>query len=129
MKQMLLQEKYPVYTIEMQKDEMRYNTMDNVIDYFLGEIEGHPAATYIALFDHYNHTKNLENGEINPEIINAYDIVFCFGIKIPNPQVLAVRPRSIGIAEMQDCFVISFMEAPMPIANEAMETWARGLKI
>jgi hypothetical protein len=28
------------------------------------------------------------------------DIIFCFGFAIPNPQVLAVRPRSVGIADL-----------------------------
>ena len=42
--------------------------------------------------------------------------------------MLAVRPRSIGVAETTRGFVISFMEAPMPIANAAMEDWAEGLR-
>jgi len=129
MKQMLLQEKYPVFTLELNKDETYHNTMDGIVDYFLVRIHEHHIAEFIALFDHYSHTKALSQGEINPEIIAAQNIIFCFGTNLPNPQVLAIRPRSIGIAEFNDKFVISFMETPMPMANQAMETWAKDLLI
>ena len=58
----------------------------------------------------------------------AVDIIFCFGFAIPTPQMLAVRPRSIGIADMGDKFVISFLEAPMQPANQAMEAWTIALR-
>ncbi len=41
---------------------------------------------------------------------------------------MAVRPRSIGVSDMGDRFVIIFMEAPNPVANEAMENWTKALK-
>ncbi|MEZ5451566.1 MAG: hypothetical protein R3E93_01925 [Thiothrix sp.] len=128
MKQTMLMEKYPIYTIEIGKDEIVHNTMDGILDYFLAKIDAHPIASFIALFDHYTHTKALgDKGEMNPEILDARDVVFCFGQKLPTPQMLAIRPRSIGVAEMADKFVISFLETPMPHANEAMESWAKGL--
>ena len=37
-------------------------------------------------------------------------------------------PRSIGIADLGDRFVISFMDAPMKPANEAMQAWALALR-
>jgi hypothetical protein len=42
--------------------------------------------------------------------------------------MLAVRPRSIGIADLGDRFVISFMEAPMAAANQSMEAWTLALR-
>lgn len=45
-----------------------------------------------------------------------------------NPKVLAIRPKSIGVAELANSFIISFLEAPNPAANEAMETWTLALK-
>ena len=47
----------------------------------------------------------------------------------PKQQIifLAVRPRSIGVAEMADSFVVSFLEAPNPEANAAMESWVKGI--
>jgi len=49
-------------------------------------------------------------------------------MQLPNPQVLAVRPRSIGICELDDKFIVNFLEAPMKPANDAMESWAKALK-
>ena len=55
-------------------------------------------------------------------------MIFCFGFALPNPQVLAMRPRSIGVADLGGKFVLSFMEAPMKPANEAMEALVKGLR-
>ena len=41
---------------------------------------------------------------------------------------MAVRPRSIGIADMGDRFVVSFMDAPMKPANDAMQAWTLALR-
>jgi hypothetical protein len=41
---------------------------------------------------------------------------------------MAVRPRSIGIADMGDRYVISFMDAPMKAANDAMQAWTLALR-
>lgn len=67
-------------------------------------------------------------GPIAPEIRAAKNLVFCFGLQLPNPNVLAVRPRSIGIADCGDKFVVNFLEAPMKPANDAMEGWAKALR-
>ena len=83
--------------------------------------------SYIGTFDHFAHTKTI-GGDIAPEIVAASNVLFCFGHALPNPQVLAVRPRSIGIADLGDRFVISFMDAPMKPANEAMQAWALALR-
>lgn len=127
MKQTMLMEKYPVYTLEIGKDEITHPTMQDIMAYFRAKIDAHPIARFIAMFDHYSHTKALADGEMNPDILDAQDIIFCFGQKLPTPQMLAIRPRSIGVAEMADKFVISFLETPMPHANEAMENWAKRL--
>lgn len=126
MKQTLLQEKYPVYVAEVSKSETRYTTVDEVVDYYKAQIAANPKVKFIAVFDHYAHTSQI-GGSIAPEIKAAAEVIFCFGIALPNPLVLAVRPRSIGIADVGDKFVISFLEAPMAPANEAMEAWTKGL--
>lgn len=127
MKQTLLQEKYPVYVAEISKEETRFQNVDEIVDYLRGKIAENPKIQYIGLFDHLAHTRNI-GGEINPDIRAAVDLIFCFGIALPNPQVLAVRPRSIGIADMGDKFVVSFLEAPMKPANDTMEAWVKGLR-
>ena len=127
MKQTLLQEKYPIFVAEISKDETTYRTVDALIDYYRAKIAENPKVQFIGVFDHFAHTTKI-GGPIMEGMTAAVDIIFCFGFAIPNPQMLAVRPRSIGIADMGDKFVISFMEAPMRPANEAMEAWTRALR-
>jgi hypothetical protein len=127
MKQTLLQEKYPVYTLEISKSETKHKNCDEIIAFLKSRVDEHKIACYIAEFDHYAHTTALEEGEIAEGIIAAKNIVFCFGIKLPKAEMMAVRPRSIGVVEYDDRFVVSFLEAPMPMANQAMESWAKAL--
>ena len=127
MKQSLLQEKYPVYSLELSREETSLKDVDAIIDFLKQKVEAHPAAKLIAVFDHYGHTYSLPNGEIAPDIVDAKNLVFCFGMKLPNPQVLAVRPRSIGVTETKAGYVINFLEAPMPEANRMMEEWVKSV--
>jgi hypothetical protein len=127
MKQITVMEKYPVYTIRIDKSETSYQNVDEVLAYLKEQIEAHPIATYIGQFDHYAHTSSLEVGEISEDIKDAKNLICCFGKVLPKPEVLAVRPRSIGVAEMEDAFVVSFLEAPNPDANAAMEQWVKRL--
>ncbi len=127
MKQTLLQEKYPIFVAEIGKDETDCQTVEAVADYLKARIAEKEKVVFIGVFDHYAHTRGL-GGEIAPGIVGALDVIFCFGFALPNPQVLAVRPRSIGVADLGDKFVISFLEAPMKPANDAMEAWVLGLR-
>ena len=127
MKQTLLQEKYPIFVAEIGKAETTYQTVDALVDYYKGKIAENPKVQFIGVFAHYAHTSKI-GGPIVEGMTAAVDIIFCFGFAIPNPQMLAVRPRSIGIADMGDKFVISFMEAPMQPANQAMEAWTLALR-
>ncbi|MCB1759943.1 MAG: hypothetical protein KDI68_09230 [Gammaproteobacteria bacterium] len=128
MKQLLLQERYPVFTLEVEKQETLFTSVDEILDHLKQQIDDNEIATFIAIFDHYSHTRSLTHGQIDSAILDAKNIVFCFGITLPNPQAMAVRPRSIGVVETHDEFIITFMEAPMPLANVAMESWARSIR-
>ena len=127
MKQKVFKEKYPIFELIVQKSETECRNVDEVIAHFKAKIDAHPVATYIATFDHYAHTTSLPEHEIAEEIQAAKNIVFCFGKELPTPEVMAVRPRSIGVSDMGDRFVIIFMEAPNPVANDAMESWSKAL--
>ena len=127
MKQTIFKEKYPVYTLELQKDEIKQKNVPEIIAYFKKLIEAHPIAKYIAIFNHYEHTTGF-GGKINPDIKDMQNIIFCFGPEIPNTKVAAVRPRTLGICELEDSFVIEFMEAPSPQAHEDMMNWTKALK-
>ncbi len=41
--------------------------------------------------------------------------------------ILAARPRSIGVCELENSFFIEFLEAPMEQLNAVMEDWARSI--
>ncbi len=127
MKQITVLEKYPVFILEINKNETSYKNVNEILAYIKSQIQAHPIATYIGDFDHYSHTSSLSEGKIAEEIVDAKNIICCFGKVLPKPEVLAVRPRSIGVAELEDHFVVSFMEAPNPDANAAMEKWVKGI--
>ena len=127
MKQTIMMEKYPVFEIDIKKDETTFKNVDEIMAYLKEQIDAHPIAVYITTFDHYTHTKALEEGQMSDDILDAKNIVCCFGKNLPKANMLAVRPRAIGVGELKDEFVISFLEAPNPIANEAMEGWVKGL--
>jgi len=127
MKQITVLEKYPVFTLEVKKNETSYKNVDAILAYLKEKIDTHPVAVYIGEFDHYAHTNSLAEGEIAEDIKDAKNIICCFGKKLPKPVVLAVRPRSIGVADMGDGFVVSFLEAPNPEANSAMEDWVKSI--
>jgi hypothetical protein len=127
-KQTLLMEKYPVFALELARSETRLGSVDAICAYFRERIEAHRSGQFIAIFDHYAHTCALPEGKVGEDVLAAKNVLFCFGIALPNPYVLAVRPRSIGVAETRAGFVITFLEAPMPVANAAMEDWANGLR-
>jgi len=127
MKKSIIMEKYPVFELNIKKSETKFQTADDIIEYLKEKIDNHPIAIYIATFDHYSHTKSLADGEVASDILDAKNIVCCFGKNLPKANLLAVRPRSIGVAELSDEFVVSFLEAPNPIANDAMESWVKGI--
>jgi hypothetical protein len=126
MKKTIFMEKYPVYTLEIPKEETTYKTISEILTYLKALVDEHKIAKYIATFNHYEHTTSI-NGDINPEIKDAQNLVFCFGPAIPNTKILAARPRSIGIAELEDKFIIEFLEAPKEQLNDLMETWAKSI--
>ena len=127
MQQTLRQDTYSVYCLEIAPEETPFATVEEIAGYFRERIEAHRSARFIAEFDHYAHTKSLPEGQVDEEILGARNLVFCFGIALPDPRALAVRPRSIGIAQTRSGFLVTFLETPMPIANTAMEDWAEGL--
>jgi len=127
MQQMIINEKYPVFVLDILKTETTFTNVVDILKFFKTKIEQHPVAKYIGEFDHYEHTKAVD-GEINSEIRDCQIVIFCFGSKLPNGKITAARPRSMSVTEYEDKFEISFLEAPALIANEVMEGWIKELK-
>lgn len=126
MQQKIFKEKYPIFSLEFGKTESKYDCVPEILDALQQKIEAHPKAGFIARFNHFEHTTNI-GGEIADEIQDAQNIILCFGMQLPSADPVAVRPRSIGVTDLGDRFVVNFLEAPNPIANETMETWAKSL--
>lgn len=119
---------YPIFELTLDKAGSRFAHAADIIAELQANIAAHPIAKFIAIFDHYEHTTQTLKGEVEAGMLDAQNIIFCFGTKIPNAQVLAVRPRSIGVVEYADRFVVSFLEPPMPVATEAMVAWVTALQ-
>ena len=120
-------DKYPVFSFELAKNATSFTSTDEIINQLEAKVKADPTAAFIGKFDHYAHTKALPEGEVASDILAAQHLIFCFGIKLPNPLAMAARPRSIGVVEQADKFVISFMEAPNPKMTEKIKTWVKGL--
>ena len=128
MQQELFNQDYPIYTININKASTTYKNIPEILAALQSKIEAHPVATYIGTFNHYAHTISLgDAGQISDEILDAQNLLCCFGKSLMDPKMLAARPRSIGVAELKGSFVISFLKAPNPAANEAMEKWITSL--
>ena len=128
MKKTIFMDKYPVYTLTLEKNEIKQKNIPEIIEYFREKVDKHPIAKFIAVFDHYAHTKEL-NGPIMEGLKDAQNFIFCFGPAIPNTKILAARPRSIGICELEDSFVVEFIEAPKEELHALMESWAKSLVV
>lgn len=127
MEQKLALGKYPIFTKEIAKSSIKFANVKEIISYFKKQIEANPMVAFIGIFDHYNHTKNI-GGSIPAEMKDIHNIIFCFGPQVPNIDIVAVRPRSIGIVELEDRFVINFLEAPGAMPNQVMMQWVAGLE-
>ena len=121
-------EKYPTHHLDILKSATHFASVDDFMQFFSEKVETNPLAQKIAEFDHYAHTSSLPEGEIAPTIKAAKQLIFCFGIKLPNPLAMAPRPRSISICELEDRFTIVFMEAPNPAMHKTMLEWVAELQ-
>jgi hypothetical protein len=127
MKKTIFMDKYPVFSLEISKNETTFTSVTEIITYLQNLVEAHPVATFIAIFDHYAHTSAMTDGVIAPEIKDAKNLIFCFGKQLPSTKILAVRPRSIGVSELENSFVIDFLEVPNEQLHETTEKWAKSI--
>ncbi len=128
MTQSLLMDKYSIYSVQIKKNETTLTDVDSIIAYLQEKIAKHPFAIEIAIFDHYTHTQSIQDYVLADNIQAAKNLVFCFGKMLPDPKMLAVRPRSIGIADLGDEFEISFLEVPNEALQKVTEEWVKSIK-
>ncbi|WP_457745183.1 DUF6858 family protein [Sulfurimonas sp.] len=123
----ILLDTHPMYAFKILKSEIKISNIIEIIEYFQTKIKENPEAVFITVFDHYAHTKELD-GEIKEGILDAKNLLFCFGHTIKNIEILAFRPKSIAICELENSFVFEFLETPRPEVNNWMQTWIKELK-
>ncbi len=123
----LFMDKYPTFSLDINKAETKFTSVDEIIAQLEQKVAADPIGVNIAVFDHFAHTTSLAGHEIDPDIKAAKNLIFCFGIKLPSPLAMAPRPRSFGVCELSDRFVVSFMEPPNPQMNELMKNWCNEL--
>ncbi len=104
------------------------DSVEAIVKYLQQCAENHPLCQYIGRFNHLEHTRSLPQGQVDENILAAENILLCFGLTIPEPASLAMRPRSIGVCETPGHYIISYMETPMPMANSAIAGWLESLK-
>ncbi|MEA3273860.1 MAG: hypothetical protein U9Q81_00865 [Pseudomonadota bacterium] len=128
MNKIQLLDKYPVYVEELAKADTECASTDDVIARLREQIEAKPPASLIGVFDHYAHVEGQPEGKIAGEIKDSKHILFCLSNAIPNPLIAAVRPRAISVVELDEKFVISYLEAPVEAPNQVMAGWIESLR-
>jgi hypothetical protein len=84
------------------------------------------ATALIGVFDHYGF--NLRAGAPLPMCMqDAKTILFCRGSLLLDPMLLALCPSAIGVADMGNRFVISFLDAPAVFPAETVGQWVEDL--
>lgn len=119
-----LKDLYPVYVRKISGGNY---SIESIIDILKENIKQHPFAEFITIFDHYALTTKIDGHVLSEDILGAKDLIFCFGKEFLVPEMLAIRPRSIGIAKTTEGFTISFMQAPNEQANQSMIDWVNAL--
>ena len=127
MEQTHFNEKYPVYEARIEKSETTATSCNEMLERLKADVAADERTKFIGEFDHVAHTRDI-GGEVAEGILAAGHVVFCFGMKLPNARVMAVRPRSIAVTEFDDHFIVNFLEPPVPVATEAMEGWVKALR-
>jgi len=116
-------EKLAICTVEVAKSETRLRSLDEIVDYLRACIEAEPLARSSpsstlrahALAAERRHRRGHPRRQ-EPGVLLRHHAA--------GPAGPGARPRSIGVCELDDRFVLTFAEAPMPVANLAMERWA-----
>lgn len=128
MQQALLREDDPVCTIELEKSKMRHANMDALLAALKARVDAHPTAAYIATVDQESNLDARARQNAAVDYVASKLMVFSFEVDMPNPGVLVVRPRTVGVTEFADRFVINFIVVPTSMANDPMEDWVHALR-
>ncbi|MFI0460282.1 MAG: DUF6858 family protein, partial [Candidatus Thiodiazotropha endolucinida] len=59
MKQVVKETGIPIFSIEMDFSECRFDTTEEIVAFLVEQVKSHKAARYITTFDHLKHTSEL----------------------------------------------------------------------
>ncbi len=121
MEKKIINEEFPIYYKEIAKRDTSYKHIGEIIAALQTRLADNPSAQVIAVFNLYDHVR-MRDGQVADEILGAQNLLFCVANAIPNSDLVALRPRSIGLTEFADRFVLNFMEAPAHPVTETMRT-------
>lgn len=117
---------YPVWIEEIAKADTPWHDADEIAAALQEHIRRCGAA-FIGVFDHYG--LNLRLGAALPlDMQDAKTILFCPGAQLLDPLLLALSPCVIGVADMGNRFVISFLDAPIVSPTETLSLWVENLR-
>ncbi len=119
MLQKVINEKFPIYYQEILKEKTTYRNIPEIIDALKAALAKNPSSQVIAVFDLHDHVQK-RGGKIADDILGAQTLVFCVANAIPYADIVALRPRSIGVTEFTDRFVLNFLEAPAQPVTDTM---------
>lgn len=127
MHRVMILDKYPVCVDEIAKADTPLRNVDEIVDHLCNQVRADRSVALIGIFDHYGHSVRL-GGHIHPEVQDAKEVVFCFGPALPDVELLAIRPRAIGIADLGNRFFVTFLEGPGEETNRTLEHWIEDLR-
>ena len=102
----------PVWIEEIAKADTPWRDVDEIAAVLGKHLLRHGGAAFIGVFDLYG--LNLRLGEALPAAMqDAKAFLFCPGANLLNPALIARCPCVIGVADMGNRFVISFLDASL----------------
>lgn len=118
--------RYPVWVEEIAKADTPWRDVDEIAAALSASIYRQAGAAFIGVFDYYGF--NLRVGASLPvDMQDAKTVLFCPGARLPGPVALALCPCAIGVADMGNRFVISFLDAPAASPMETLALWVEDL--
>lgn len=117
---------YPLWVEEIAKADTPWRDVDDIVAVLRQDIQGQGGAASIGVFDLYG--LNLRLGEALPVAMqDAKVFLFCPGAKLLNPVLVALCPSVVGVADMGNRFVISFLDASRVSSTEPLAQWLDNL--
>lgn len=127
MQHITVEGRYPVWVEEIAKADTPWRDVDEIAAALSACIRHQAGSAFIGVFDHYGF--NLRVCEPLPiDMRDAKTILFCPGAKLLNPEGLALCPCAIGVADMGNRFVVSFLDAPVVSPVESLALWVEDLR-